>query len=224
MASREEIKAIWKFADCVCFDVDSTVCRDEGIDDLGDFCGKGDDVAKITNEAMSGKMNYNESLKLRLGIINPSSSDVKEFVETRPPRLTPGIRELVRALQLKGVPIYLISGGFHCLIEPMALELGIPFDRVYANRLKFFFDGKYAGLDDNEPTARGEGKREVIKHLKASFGYRAVVMIGDGFTDLQTAPPANAFIGFGGNVVREEVRSKSKWFVTHFQDLLEELY
>ena len=50
-----------------------------------------------------------------------------------------------------------------------------------------------------------------------------LVMIGDGATDMETCPPADGFIGFGGNVIREKVRDHSPWFVTSFQELLDEL-
>lgn len=48
-------------------------------------------------------------------------------------------------------------------------------------------------------------------------------MVGDGATDLETCPPADAFIGFGQNVVREKVKLNSKWFVMNFNELIEEL-
>jgi len=46
-AGEEEVRAIWKMADAVCFDVDSTVIQEEAIDELARFCGKGDEVAKM---------------------------------------------------------------------------------------------------------------------------------------------------------------------------------
>lgn len=51
-------------------------------------------------------------------------------------------RQLVKTLQERGVTVYLVSGGFRSLIEPVAHELGIPATHIYANRLKFFFNGE----------------------------------------------------------------------------------
>ena len=45
--SENEIKSLWRNADCVCFDVDSTVCKNEAIDDLADFCGVGEHVQRM---------------------------------------------------------------------------------------------------------------------------------------------------------------------------------
>lgn len=47
MVSTEDVKQIWKNADCVCFDVDSTVVMDEGIDELANFLGKGEEVSRM---------------------------------------------------------------------------------------------------------------------------------------------------------------------------------
>lgn len=51
-------------------------------------------------------------------------------------------RDLVSVLQDHEVPIYLVSGGFDVMIEPVAEELSIPFDNIFANKLKFYFNGK----------------------------------------------------------------------------------
>ncbi|XP_077291634.1 phosphoserine phosphatase isoform X2 [Arctopsyche grandis] len=223
MSSESNIREVWRQADAVCFDVDSTVIKEEGIDELAKFCGKGEEVTRLTKEAMKGAMTFQEALKLRLNIINPSLQQIKEFIKQHPSSLTPGIKNLIEVLQNRGVPVYLVSGGFRCLIGPVAEQLGIPLENIFANRLKFFFNGDYAGFDENEPTSRTGGKGVVIKKLKDLHNYHRIVMIGDGATDLEASPPADAFIGFGGNVLREEVKKKSQWYVTDLQELVDSL-
>ena len=83
--------------------------------------------------------------------------------------------------------------------------------------------GSYAGFDEEQLTCRQDGKAKVIQHLKSDFGYERVVMVGDGSTDLAAKPPADAFIGFGGNAVRQVVKEKADWFVMSFNDLIIEL-
>ncbi|KAJ9582312.1 hypothetical protein L9F63_003348, partial [Diploptera punctata] len=222
-AGEEAVRAIWKMADAVCFDVDSTVIQEEALDELAKFCGKGDEVVRLTIEAMRGSMSFQEAFARRLEIIRPQMNQIRDFIRTRPPRLTPGIKRLVDVLHQRSVPVYLISGGLRGVITPVALELNIPLQNIYANRLKFFFNGEFAGFDDSEPTSRDGGKGEVIKILKEKHGYSSIVLIGDGATDLEACPPADAFIGYGGNVIREEVKSKAKWFVTDFKELINAL-
>lgn len=48
----------------------------------------------------------------------------------------------------------------------------------------------------------------------------SIVMIGDGATDLESAPPADYFIGYGGNVIRESVRERSIFFITDFAQIM----
>lgn len=223
MSPQQNVQELFRTADCVCFDVDSTVIQDEGIDELARFCGKGDEVKRLTAEAMGGSMTFQEALKKRLDIIRPSVHQVREFLEKFPIHLTPGIAELVKTLHERGVIVYLVSGGFRSLIEPVAVKLGIPISNIYANRLKFFFNGEYAGFDENEPTSRSGGKSLVVRRLKEQYDYQRVVIIGDGATDAEASPPADAFIGFGGNVVREEVKRKAAWYVTDFQELITSL-
>lgn len=55
--------------------------------------------------------------------------------------------------------------------------------------------GEFAGFDENQPTSRSGGKAEVIHYLKETRGYKSIVHIGDGSTDLEASPPADAFIG-----------------------------
>ncbi|XP_065159877.1 phosphoserine phosphatase isoform X2 [Atheta coriaria] len=189
-----EMQQVWKRADCVCFDVDSTVITEEGIDELAKFCNKGTEVANLTSKAMSGSMTFQESLKLRLDIIQPSLQQLKDFIKTKPPTLTPGIKKLVGTLQAKNIPIYLISGGFKSIIAPIAQQLNIPLANIYANKLKFFYTGEYAGFDDTQPTSKSGGKGVVINLLKDKHRYQNLVLIGDGATDLEACPPADGFI------------------------------
>ncbi|XP_070526681.1 phosphoserine phosphatase isoform X2 [Cardiocondyla obscurior] len=222
MNSVDGIKGIWRSADAVTFDVDSTVITEEAIDELANFCGKGKEITELTRQAMQGDMTFQQSLSIRLGIINPSLEQVKEFLNTHQPKFTTGIKELVSTLQARGKQVFLVSGGFRCLITPIAKQLNIPPENIYANRLKFYFTGEYAGFDETQPTSKSGGKGEVIRRLKEK-GFKTVVHIGDGSTDLEASPPADAFIGFGGNVIRENVKSRAQWFVTNFDDLIKYL-
>ena len=121
----------------------------------------------------------------------------------------------------------MISGGFHSLIDPVAQELAIPLTNLFANKLFFDFKGNYGGFDANQPTSRSGGKGEAITQIRNFYSSQLqankslkIVMIGDGATDLESAPPADYFIGYGGNVIRESVRERSQYFVTDFMQLM----
>ena len=64
------------------------------------------------------------------------------------------------------------------------------------------------------------GKPKALQQLKDAKKYDTMVMVGDGATDAQAKPPADAFIGFGGVVERQAVKEQADWFVTDFQDMV----
>ncbi len=210
-------------SDAVCFDVDSTVCEDEAIDEIAAFANKKEEVKELTEQAMAGGLNFTEGLAQSLELIQPTVQMITDYLQSYPPKYTPGIKELISLLQACGTAVYLVSGGFYSVIKPIAQDLGIPAENIFANRIKFFYDGTYAGFDESQPTSRQGGKAEVIAYLKRHYQYSCVTMIGDGVTDLEACPPADAFIGFGGNQIRERVKKEAKWFVTSFYELIEEL-
>ncbi|CAF1077868.1 unnamed protein product [Didymodactylos carnosus] len=225
VSDQEHTRQLWLKADCVCFDVDSTVCKEEAIDELAKFQNVGHTVEQITLSAMGGNMSFRHALKLRLNVIQPTSQRLSEFLLKHPPQLTDGIVELIQLLHERHVPVYLITGGFHAIVDPIAKRLHIPLQKVFANRILFDDenDGNYIGFDENEFTSDTGGKGLVIEHLKRTKGYERLIMIGDGATDMEACPPADGFIGFGGNIIRDKVRDNSPWFVTSFYQLIDEL-
>jgi phosphoserine phosphatase len=108
----------------------------------------------------------------------------------------------------------------------VAQELDIPLTNLFANKLLFDFNGNYGGFDVNQPTSRSGGKGEAIAQIRnfnssqLANNRLTIVMIGDGATDLESCPPADFFIGYGGNIVRESVRERSSYYVTDFQQLM----
>lgn len=87
-----EAAQIVKNSQVVCFDVDSTVIKEEGIDELANYCGKGQEVARLTREAMKGSMTFQEALTLRLNIIRPTQKQIRDFNKAHPATLSKGLR------------------------------------------------------------------------------------------------------------------------------------
>ncbi|CAL9039702.1 phosphoserine phosphatase, chloroplastic-like isoform X1 [Musa acuminata AAA Group] len=221
----EEVLNIWRSAGAVCFDVDSTVCLDEGIDELADFCGAGKAVAEWTTKAMSGSIPFEEALAARLSLFNPSLSQVQDFLDKRPPRISPGIAGLIKKLMAKNIDVYLISGGFRQMINPVALQLGIPLENIFANQLLFGSSGEFIGFDAKEPTSRSGGKATAVQQIRKVHNYKALVMIGDGATDLEARKPGGAdlFICYAGAQLREAVAGKADWLIFDFEELITSL-
>ena len=97
-SSKAEVVGLWQNAKAVCFDVDSTVVTEEGIDVLADHCGAGEAVAEWTLKAMGGSVPFHVALSERLKLFEPSLKDIADCNEKHPLVLTPGIEELVKTL------------------------------------------------------------------------------------------------------------------------------
>jgi phosphoserine phosphatase len=102
--------------------------------------------------------------------------------------------------------VVIVSGGLLPPVTRLATHLGI--EEVYAVGIHFHRDGSYAGFEETSPLARAGGKPEILRTLgdpadPTSAG--AIVLVGDGTTDLEAAPFVARFVAFGGIERREAV-------------------
>lgn len=214
----------------VCFDVDSTVCLDEGIDDLAEYLGVGEEVKALTARAMGGAVPFQQALEERLELMQPSADDVICFLEEYPARLTPGVEALIAKLHERDVIVFLLSGGFTQMIYPVAAQLDIPDARVVANTLFFHPEtGDYLGYDPNSYTCVSGGKSDAIDAIRSVMEEQAIespiVVVGDGATDAETRTEgaSDCFIAFCGVVERPAVVEAADWVVHSFETLTEAL-
>jgi phosphoserine phosphatase len=200
-------------------DCDSTLSGIEGIDELARTRGAEvyDKVVALTNAAMNGEVPLDEVFTRRMNIIRPDKAacDIvaSRYVET----ITPGALELISELKQSGWLPVILSGGFAPLIAPLASKLGIV--HVEAVPLYFAADGEYAGYGDTYPTTRNGGKNAVIREWQQALLPERVAMMGDGVSDLETQPDVDVFIGFGGVVVRQNVRDKAAYWIDNMTEV-----
>jgi phosphoserine phosphatase len=177
----------------IVMDVDSTLIQDEVIDLLAARAGCAAEVAKVTESAMRGELDFAASLRERTALLAGLDASVLESVRSGL-RLTPGARTLIRTLKRLGYKCGIVSGGFTAVIEPLAASLGI--DYVAANRLEVA-DGKLTGrvLD---PIIDREGKTEALRKFARAAGVplSQTVAVGDGANDLGMIGAAGLGIAF----------------------------
>ncbi|CAK9305053.1 unnamed protein product [Gordionus sp. m RMFG-2023] len=216
------LKINWEHVDCVCIDFDSTLCETESLDDLAEFLGKRNEVEQITKRGMEGELKFEDSLEKRMNILSINQNLYNQFLKQNKLKLTINSQKFIQFLKEHDIPVYIISGGFSDIIHSLVKSLGIKKEMIFANNIIFDKYGNYLDFDRTKMTSYSGGKGKVIQYLKDEFRYQNIYIIGDGVTDLEACPPANGFIGFGGNVIRENVKNRSKWFIYDFQELLEE--
>src|SRR4030095_1816299 len=110
----------------VVMDMDSTLIRIEVIDELARAAGVGAEVAKITERAMQGEMDYDESLRQRVGLLKGLDVAVLDKIAADLP-LTDGAETLVRVLKRLGYRIAVISGGFSRAADALKRRLRIDY-------------------------------------------------------------------------------------------------
>ena len=218
---------VLRHVNLVCFDVDSTVISDEGIDVLARTLGKSDVISALTASAMNGAVPFDVALTQRLNILRPTRQHIESFMNEAPFRLTDGIADVIRLLRQRGIHIALVSGGFRQMIRAVQTLIDVDDEDVYANNLLFTESGEYAGFDTNEPTAWAGGKAKAVATAKAKLQARSgadkkvvAIMIGDGATDLEARPVVDCMIGYGGIVVRPAVRAGADWFIYDWKALI----
>jgi phosphoserine phosphatase len=177
----------------VVMDVDSTLIQQEVIELLGAKAGVQSEIAKITEAAMRGELDFEASLRARVALLKGLPASVLVDVQSEI-TLTPGARTLVRTLKKLGHHIALVSGGFEPVIAPLANELGI--DHMRANNLEIV-DGKLTGALTG-PIIDRAGKATALREFAAehNVGLDQTIAIGDGANDLDMIAIAGMGIAF----------------------------
>jgi phosphoserine phosphatase len=175
-------------------DMDSTIIGQECIDELADYAGLKEKVARITERAMQGELDFPGALRERVRLL--AGLDERELRRclTERVRLTAGAETLVQTMRAGGASCLLVSGGFLSFAEPIAQTVG--FDRVRANRL-VFAGGKLSG-EVGDPIVDAIAKREALVEARDQLGLRRedVLAIGDGANDKLMVEEAGLGIAF----------------------------
>ncbi|WP_369602733.1 phosphoserine phosphatase SerB [Hahella sp. SMD15-11] len=177
----------------VAFDMDSTLIEAEVIDELAKEAGVGDQVAAITEAAMRGELDFDQSFRKRVALLKGLDESVLEGVAARL-RLTEGAERLIGTLRALGYKTAILSGGFTYFAHKLQEKLGI--DYVHANTLDIR-DGKVTGEVSGE-IVNGERKAALLRDIAARENIRLeqVIAVGDGANDLPMLSAAGLGIAF----------------------------
>ncbi|WP_298991084.1 phosphoserine phosphatase SerB [uncultured Pseudokineococcus sp.] len=177
----------------VVLDVDSTLITGEVVEMLAARAGVEDEVARVTEAAMRGEVDFTESLHRRVALLEGLPVEVLDDVRDEV-ILSPGAAAMASALAAAGVPVGVVSGGFLEVVGPLAASLGIPHARanvleVDAGRLT----GRVRG-DVVDAAAKERFLRELAQHHGVPTA--GTVAVGDGANDLDAVGAAGTGVAF----------------------------
>lgn len=185
----------------VVMDMDSTLIQGEVIDYLAEEAGVGPEVAAITEQAMAGEIDFEESLRKRVAMLAGLPESVFDKVRERIVP-TPGARTFVRTLKRMGMKTAIVSAGFSRFTDVFAADLGVDF--ALSNTLEVV-DGTITG---NLATAIVDRERKgaYLQELAAAEGIplTQTVAVGDGANDLDMLAAAGLGIAFNAKQLVKE--------------------
>jgi len=177
----------------VVIDMDSTLITDEVIDLVAEAAGVGEEVSALTQLAMAGEADFEESLLERVALLAGTDAGVLDRVAEKV-TLTPGARTFCRTLRRLGYTTAIVSGGFSRIADHLREHLEI--DHSHANQLEVV-DGHLTGNIVGEIVDR-EGKADLLRQIAEVEGVplEQVVAVGDGANDLDMLDAAGLGIAF----------------------------
>ncbi|MFN8196311.1 MAG: phosphoserine phosphatase SerB [Nocardioidaceae bacterium] len=190
----------------IVMDVDSTLIQGEVIEMLAAEAGCEEEVARVTEAAMRGELDFEESLRSRVALLEgldaAAIDRVYDAIE-----LNPGARTLLRTLRRLGYRFAIVSGGFSQITDRLAKRLKVHYSR--ANELEIV-DGRLTGRIVGEVVDRA-GKAEALRQFAADFGVPedAVIAIGDGANDLDMLSAAGLGIAYNAKAVVRDAADTS---------------
>ena len=189
----------------IVFDMDSTLIQTEVIDEMADVMGAGAEVRAVTEAAMNGEIDFDESLRQRVSKLKGLKVSQMEEILAKLP-FTPGVEDFIKTVKSLGYKVGLISGGFSFFAE--ALKEKLDLDYAFANDL-VIKDGALTGEVEGT-IINAQQKALLLKVIsqQEKISLEQVVAIGDGANDLPMLSTAGLGIAFHAkDIVRREAQN-----------------
>jgi len=190
----------------VVMDMDSTLITIECIDEIADMYHLKPQVSTITEAAMRGEIDFAESLRRRVALLEGLEESALQRVYDERLQLSPGAEIMLAKLKDYGIKTLLVSGGFVFFTERLKARLGLDF--AHANTLEIV-NGKLTGQVLGEILdAKGKADMLVRTRDELALNGKQVIAMGDGANDLKMMSQASVSIAYHAKPV---VRSQASY-------------
>jgi len=187
-------------------DMDSTISKQECIDELAHYAGVREEVSLITEKSMNGEISFTEAFVERVGLLKGMDVNVLDKVYLNI-ELNDGAEILLKNLCKRDIHTVLVSGGFTYFTDKLSKKLG--FSENYANKLEILdniITGKIL-----PPVIDGKAKRDILDKItqKLNINRHDVVSVGDGANDVEMI--SNSALGvsyYGKNILKSRANAQ----------------
>ena len=188
-------------------DMDSTIIKEESLDELAKLIGKEKEIVLITKNAMEGKIDFKKALFERVSMLKGTPFDILDNLKTNV-EINEGASELIKTMKHNGAITVLVSGGFTFLTNYLKDKLG--FDFVHANYLQYFTDETGEMLLNGKVSEPILDKEAKLKYLnKYLYDYNLscydTICVGDGANDIDMIVKSGMGISFNGKRALKDV-------------------
>lgn len=191
-------------------DMDSTLITMETIDELADMIGIKAEVAKITESAMRGEIEYDESLRRRLALLQGLDESALQRVYDERLRFSPGAEAMLEKIRAAGIRTLLVSGGFTYMTDRLKTRINL--DYTHSNVLEII-NGKLTGKVIGD-IVNADMKRATLLRVAAELGIKRgqIAGVGDGANDLKFMAECGVSVAYRAKPV---VREKTSYALNH---------
>ena len=168
---------------------------------------------------MNGHISFSESLKRRIKLLEASRKDIDRAVNNIRLNISDSFEKNSDFIKKNRKKIYLVSSGFHEIIDPIAEDFNIIKNHIYANNFVFDDNEIVTGFDDKNVLSMDKGKVEIVKNLNLDG---TIHVIGDGYTDYEIRKEgfADYFYLFVENIKRESLINSADFLVKSLDQVI----
>tara|TARA_Y100000816_G_scaffold212330_1_gene157872 strand:- start:464 stop:1135 length:672 start_codon:yes stop_codon:yes gene_type:complete len=207
-------------------DFDSTIIKGESLDLLAETvfedCSESNlkfqEIKRLTDDGMEGKISFQQSLYKRLRILELDQLHLNKSIKLVTKLISPSFKKNIDWLKRYRNNILIFSGGFKDMIKPVAITLGLKKENIYANEL-IFKNGKFNGVNEKSALSRSGGKLNQAKQLGLD---KNLIVVGDGITDWEIKKLGDqvTFFAYTENVSRKNVVKKADFEANNFDEVV----